>query len=204
MPEGVRSAYASGICAMLDWKPDNNGRPRLLRLSPGAYSEWLSFAHTIEKQMRPGGDMEHGTDWASKAPGAAARLGGILHGIEHAQGTPWDENISVETMAAALEIVAVISRHSLAALDMMGADPTIAAARKVWEWIERQRLDSFTVRQSFNALKGTFPRVHLIHDALEALEERGYIEVQEPRINGPGRPPSPTVKVRPSIVEGWK
>jgi hypothetical protein len=193
---------------MLDWEPfiDEHGeeRPHLLRLSEEARSEHHAFAQAIEAQMQPGRELEHFTDWAGKAPGAAARLAGVLHGIKHAHGAPWEASITAETMTAALEIMAVISRHSLAALDMMGADPTIAAARLVWDWIERGRLDRFTVREAFNALRGTFPRVAMLREALEALEERGYLEVIEPPRDGPGRPPSPMVRVRPEIARAWQ
>ncbi|MCG7926289.1 MAG: DUF3987 domain-containing protein [Candidatus Thiodiazotropha taylori] len=208
VPEGVCDAYAAGLRAMLDWEPfiDEHGeeRPHLLRLSKEAYAEWYAFAQAIEAQMQPGRELEHFTDWAGKAPGAAARLAAVLHGIKHAHGTPWEAAITAETMTAALEIMAVISRHSLAALDMMGADPTIAAARLVWDWIERGRLERFAVREAFNALRGTFPRVAMLREALEALEERGYLEVSEPPRNGPGRPSSPTVRVRPEIARAWR
>lgn len=208
VPEGVRDAYAAGLRAMLDWEPaiDEHGeeRPHLLHLSEEAYAEWYAFAQAIEVQMQPGRELEHFTDWAGKAPGAAARLAGVLHGIKHAHGNPWEASITADTMTAALEIMAVITRHSLAALDMMGADPTIAAARLVWDWIERGRLDRFTVREAFNALRGTFPRVAMLRDALEALEERGYLEVIEPPRDGPGRPPSPMVRVRPEIARAWR
>jgi hypothetical protein len=208
VPDGVCDAYATGLRAMLDWEPatDEYGEehPHLLRLSNDAYAEWHDFAQAIEVQMQPGRELEHFTDWAGKAPGAAARLAGVLHGIKHAHGTPWEAAITAETMIAALEIMAVITRHSLAALAMMGADPTIAAARLVWDWIERGRLDRFTVREAFNALRGTFPRVAKLREALEALEERGYLEVIEPPRDGPGRPPSPLVRVRPEIARSWR
>ena len=208
VPESVRVAYTAGIRAMLDWEPatDEHGdeRPHLLRLSKEAYAEWHAFAQAIEVQMQPGRELEHFTDWAGKAPGAAARLAGVLHGIRHAHGRPWEAVITAETMNDALEIMAVITRHSLAAMDMMGADPTIAAARHVWDWIERGRLPRFTVREAFNALRGTFPRVQRVREALEALEERGYVEIMEPPREGPGRPPSPTVRVRQEIREGWQ
>lgn len=208
VPEGMRDAYAAGLRAMLDWEPltDENGeeRPYVLRLSNEAYAEWYDFAQTIEVQMRPSRELEHFTDWAGKAPGAAARLAGVLHSIKHAHGTPWDATIPAETMTAALEIMAVITQHSLAAMDMMGADPTIAAARQVWNWIERGRLERFTVREAFNALRGTFPRVEMLRDALEPLEERGYLEVVDPPRDGPGRPPSPMVQIRPEIARGWR
>jgi len=208
VPEGVCNAYVAGLRAMLEWKPatdeHGNEQPYLLRLSEAARSEHHAFAQVIEARMRPGQELEHCTDWAGKAPGAVARLTGVLHGIKHAHGTPWEVAITLETMTAALEIMTVITRHSRAALDMMGADPTIAAARSVWDWIERNRLERFTVRTAFNALRGTFPRVARLRDALEALEERGYLEVSELPRAGPGRPSSPLVRVRPELAGGWR
>lgn len=60
------------------------------------------------------------------------------------------------------------------------------------------------MREAFNALRGTFPRVAMLREALDALEERGYLEVIEPPRDGPGRPPSPMVRVRPEIARGWR
>ena len=155
--------------------------------------------------MQPSGDFEHFTDWASKAPGGAARVAGVLHGIKHAHGKPWETPITVETMNAALEIMAVFARHSLAALDMMGADPKVSAAQHVWKWVKRNRLPSFTVREAFNAHRGTFPRVQYLREALEVLVERGYIKVITPSNEGrSGRPPSEVVLVRPDIQESWR
>lgn len=208
VPEQIRTAYEAGLRAMLDWSPTvdeaGNQMPHLLRLSKEAYEEWHDFAKTVEVQMRPGRELEHFTDWAGKAPGAAIRLAGVLHGIKHAHGTPWEAVITAETMTSALEIMAVFTCHSLAALDMMGADPTIAAARQIWTWIERGRIRRFTVREAFNALRGTFPRVAMLREALSALEERGYVELIEPPRDGPGRPPSPVVRVRPEIARSWQ
>lgn len=208
IPDSIRNAYIAGIRAMLDWEPNINEQgheqPHLLRLSDGAYSEWYAFARAVELQMRPGKEFEHITDWAGKAPGAAARLTRVLHGIKHAHGRPWEAVITAETMTDALEIMAVISQHSLAVLDMMGADPTVAAARQVWDWIKQGRMPHFTIREAFNALRGTFSRVKYLREALEALEERGYVLIIEPTHDGPGRPPSPVVRVRPEIVEEWQ
>lgn len=70
--------------------------------------------------------------------------------------------------------------------------------------IERGRLEHFTVRGAFNALRGFFPRVVKLREALEAPEERGYLEVIESPREGPGRPPSPLVRIRPDIARGWR
>ncbi len=206
IPEGVRSAYAAGLGAMLNWKPaaDDNGRERthLLRLSAGALQVWEEFSRAVEVRMRPGGDFAHCMDWAGKAPGAAARLAAVLHGIEHAHGQPWDTEITPETMGAALDILAVVSRHTLVALELMGADETVAAARTIWGWIQGGRLERFTEREAFNALRGSFPRMSALREALGVLVERGYITVQEPPRDSRGRPPSPVVVVRPELVGG--
>lgn len=124
--------------------------------------------------------------------------------MKHAHGEPWGAVITGETMASALHLMAVIARHSLAALDMMGADPTVAAARHVWDWIERRRTARFSIREAFNAHRTLFPRVQRVHEILDALEERGYVQIIEMPREGPGRPPSPVVRVRPEIVQGWR
>jgi len=208
VPQSISDAYSAGIHAMLDWEPvvDSNGKEgaHLLRLSDQARAEHHTFALKIEEQMRPGNNLEHFTDWAGKAPGTAARLAGVLHGVKHAHQTPWGTEITVETMNAALEIMAVTLHHSLATLDMMGSDPTIAAARHLWDWIERHRLPNFTVRDAFEALRSRFPRVKDLKEALDALEERGYVAVLATQQDGPGRPSSPTVRVRQDIREQWR
>ncbi|WP_412852375.1 YfjI family protein [Ectothiorhodospira shaposhnikovii] len=209
IPQGAVDAYAAGVRAMLEWTPEIDPetgmeRRRLIRLSEAAHAEWLAFARHIEASMLPGGEFEHAKDWAGKCPGQAARLAGILHGIEYAHGEPWAVPVAVETMGQALEVMAVIARHTLAVYALMGADPGIDAARKVWDWIRRGRREAFKARDAFNALRATFPKMHPLMDALAVLEERGYLEVIEPQADGPGRRPSPTVRVRPDIAEGWR
>jgi hypothetical protein len=199
--------YQAGLTAMLNapMACDPEGRPcrQLIRLGHEAQALQLEFARDIEGQMRPGGDFEHATDWAGKAPGQAARLAGVLHCIQHAHAEPWAVEVSDETMGAALDLAAVFARHSLTALDLMGADPSIAAARRVLDWITAGRRVRFTVRECYQALKGSFPRAAGVREALEVLEERGYLRVGMREGSGPGRPPSPAVEVRPDIAAGW-
>lgn len=210
MPDGTANAYAAGVRALLNVPSaigdDGEDRPHLLRLSREAYGEWFAFAQHVETTMRPGGDFEHGTDWAGKCPGAAVRLAGVLHLIGHAHDTnPAAAEIDVATIGAALEIMAVIAKHSRHAFDLMGADEGTAAARHLWEWTARQRRPEFTIREAFEGLRGTFPRVALLTEAAEVLAERGYVEiVQAPKREGPGRPPSPRVVVRPELAEAWR
>ena len=208
IPANVREAYVAGVRAMLDWpaEHDEHGeeRPHLVRLSTEAHAEWLAFARYVEEEMRPGASFEHVTDWAGKAPGVAARIAAVLHGIVHAHGRPWEHEITAGTMGDALAIMAVAARHSVAALQMMGASPTISAARDVWAWIVRGQIPSLTVRDVHRALRGRFARAAQAREAIDVLAERGYVEVIEPPRDGPGRPASPTVNVRPELREEWE
>ena len=208
MSDAVSAAYSSGVLTMLDWDliydQQGEGLSHELRLSRAAHADWLEFAKFIESGMKPGGDFEHMTDWGGKAPGVAIRIAGVLHAIKYAHEVPWAAEISIETMADALEILAVVTWHSKAAMDWMGADETVAAASRVWQWVVHGRRELFTVRNAHQALKGTFQRVKPLREALGVLEERGYIRIDEPDRGRPGRPPSPTVTVRPDIVETWR
>lgn len=208
VPAFVSANYSAGIRALLDLQPakDERGRdrPHTISLSDDAHALRRDHARDIEHAMRPEGRLEHAADWGGKAPGAAARLAGVLHCIEHAHGRPWDVHVSGPTMMMALEIMEVIEAHTLAALDMMGSDPNIAAARTVWRWIKSGRRERFAVRDCFNALRGTFQRVDGLRAALDVLAERGYLRINEAPREGAGRPASPTVVVSPVVLAGWR
>jgi hypothetical protein len=214
VPPAVETAYRDGIAAMLEWPSSGDcgvfggnegdpGKPHLLRLEPAAYQDWLAFARAVEARMRPGADLEGLTDLAGKTPGTAARIAAVMHGIEHAHGRPWEAPVSPDTIARALEMAAVMLEHGKAVMDMMGADPAVAAARRVWDWIERGRRTDATMRTAWQALKGQFSRMADLTVAVEVLVERGYVRIGETERTGPGRPPSPLIEVRPDIAESW-
>src|SRR5918997_356013 len=109
--------------------------------------------------MKDEGPYEHIRDWAGKLPGAAARLAGLFHCAKHAQGQPWTVEVELDTVQMALGLTAILTTHALAAFDMMGADPALGAARKVWRWIQGGQRTTFTARECFQCLRGTFPRM---------------------------------------------
>ncbi|MGM0583756.1 MAG: YfjI family protein [Pseudomonadota bacterium] len=209
LPESVKTAYASGLRAMLEWPRavDADGQPRMhvVRLSRPAYEEWWAFAKSLEAKMRPGGQFEHMTDWAGKAPGAAARVALNLHAASHAFGRPWEVEIQLETMEQALAIVGVSAQHTRAVFGLMAANEDLAAAGHVWRWIERRRQTAFRARDVWQNLKnpGRFSKMADVMAALEHLAERGYLRIEEDVRGGAGRKPSPMVFVRPDLSEGW-
>ena len=202
IPDAAIQAYEAGIHAILNVSPvvkeDGQTHPHLLRLSADAHSEWLDFARHIELGMRPGGTLEHLTDWAGKAPGLAARIAGVFHVVETVMTDAWQEEIPLATMTRALDHMAVATAHARQAFDLMGSDHRLASARRVWDWIEAGRRKRFSERDGWQALKGSFPRMTDLRDAFDSLEERGYVRTIIRPSEG-GRPPSPTVVVRPGM-----
>ncbi|WP_051434749.1 DUF3987 domain-containing protein [Desulfonatronum lacustre] len=193
IPEHTARTYAEGIRRLLDLR----GAALTLDLSPGAYARWLDFARTVEAELGPDGAFSTMTDWAGKLPGAAARLAGLFHCVT--ADIPSERTVSTETVEQALTLAALLADHAREALGRMGADPTRRAAIKARDWIRRTRARTFTARECWRALHGSFTCMDDLRPGLEALEERGYIRPL-PAAPGRGRP-SPRYETRPETLE---
>jgi len=166
VPQATLTRYSENIKHLLDRQPaiDSEGTPfpYILRFSDEAYQEWCEFAQRVEVEMREGGRLEHVTDWGGKLPGNTARVAGLLHCAEHVSANPERYDISVDTTRHAICLSAILILHALAAFDVMGADPNLEAARKVWAWVKRQRKKTFTARDCFQALKTPYPKMSML------------------------------------------
>jgi Protein of unknown function (DUF3987)/Bifunctional DNA primase/polymerase, N-terminal/Primase C terminal 1 (PriCT-1) len=198
VPRGVEETYNKRVRELLD-SHAKSAEPVILTLSAGARSEWREFGQVVEAAMRDGGAFEHLRDWAGKLPGAAVRIAGNLHRAQDWQGT----EINLETMRRALGFASALSQHALAAFDLMGCDPVIETARRIWRWIERERLCVFTARDVFQALRGAFPRVADLEPGFEVLIERFYLR-ERPKAPGVVGRPSRAFDVNPALTEQWK
>lgn len=112
-------AYRNGVLAMARIGHAHEGDPLWLQLDADAYAAWKAFEREVEPRMGPDGDLRQIKAWASKLPGAIARVAGVCHVGEHlerAAGTP----ISATTMTAAIELGRTLIPHSIAAHRLMG------------------------------------------------------------------------------------
>jgi hypothetical protein len=157
------------------------------------FETWLEPRLAIDAQL---GTL---ADWASKLAGAVARIAAILHvaaaaDVQRAIKTP----LTAKTLANAIEIGRFFLSHAQAAFAEMGADPEVERGKQVLSWLRRKNLDSFTVRDAFQDLRGRFQKVSELRPALQLLVEHGYLRpvVSEQR-SGPGRPPSERFEVNP-------
>jgi hypothetical protein len=199
----TRARYEGILTAILNQESasDEAGYPcpHILKVSGEALQAWQTFAHKVEAGMREGGTYAHLTDWAGKFPGAVARVAALLHIARRALIRPWEHEISLEDMAAALRMADALSAHALAVFDLMGADPALDGARVVLRWIQREGKPEFTFRDCHYAHKTRFKRAAELEPIIDVLVERHYIR---PRAAKVAHRPSRIFEVNPAISGG--
>jgi replicative DNA helicase len=199
VPPGAASRYALNMEALVasfaEWTD-----PAHFQLAPGALELLTQAAEALEPRLRPGADLGHIVEWGSKLSGTTARIAGLLHATEQFQHA-YQRPVSEETMARAIMIGDYFTSHALAVFDYMGADPAVEDARAVIEWIRRRGQAQFTRRDLHRGLHARFRKAEDCDPALQMLSGNGWIrEIQAPRPEGRGRPPSAAFAVHPSLL----
>ena len=204
VPANITAAYRGCILRLLATPSKNGNSPIRLTLSADANAEWVSFATKLEPRLGVGGDLGHFADWAGKAPGVAVRVAGIFHAVGCvASGQDVTGVVERESMVAAIELVqSFFIPHALAAFAEMGADPEVAAAQCLVEWILARGFKEVSVRDAHNGLRGQvrFRRVEAVENAFAVAERYGHVRhLPDPPRSGPGRPPAARYVVVPEI-----
>lgn len=177
IPATVAARYRAGLLDLLAIPPqiiDNREAPRRLTLTPAALDSWQAFAQWIEERQGEGGDLEPIQDWSGKLPGAALRIAGNFHLVEHGGNPP--AQIEQTTMEKALDLCALLIAHAKAAFDMMDADPTTADAKALFKWIVAERLARFRKVDLWGKFKGRFTgKSERLDRAIRDLEARAIV-----------------------------
>jgi Protein of unknown function (DUF3987) len=129
-------------------------------------------------------------DWVARHPGRIARLAGLLQ-LARFSG---DKEIRAEVMDDALSIGAYLLDHALAVLT--GPD---ALTRRALQWLAANNRPTVTLRE---LMRGPLGSRGTSEDALalaDSLTEYGALRPITVEHVGPGRPPSPSYEVNPSI-----
>lgn len=174
----------------------------VITLSPDAYRLWHDAENEVEQELCPGGLLAGMTDWSGKLCGATARLAGVLHAADCGlrQREPWSEPIAAATMGAAVRLGEYYTAHALAAFGLMGADPALAGAGTLLDWITRTGRTTVTKRDAHAAHRAGFRRAEELNAPLSELVERGYLRpLTDVSQNGrPGRK-SERYEVNPAV-----
>lgn len=201
VPDHVAETYASRLHTLVSCLVDL-AEPLQLTLTEEALVVVHDLLAETEPKLAAGAEWSHARDWYGKWVGAVARIAGLLHLATH-RAESVRRPIDVDTMAGAARIGRYYADHALAALDAMGSDPAVDAARHLLGWIERTRPERFTVRDAHRANRGRLRAVAEVTPALEVLEAYGHVRriPEQPR-DGPGRKPSPAYVPHPCYRTG--
>ncbi|MBA9002032.1 YfjI family protein [Thermomonospora cellulosilytica] len=172
------------VIDMAEWED-----PAVIPMTPAALKLHIEWRTEIEPRLRRGtGDLEGLREWASKLPGATARLAGLLHLAENPKRGPLSA-ISEETMGRAIELARYYVAHAMAAFGVMRSHPRLEDARAVLEWIKADASrTTFTRRQVHRAFQRLFETADDVDQVMTLLEDHGYVRLQ-PAPKGRGRKP---------------
>jgi replicative DNA helicase len=174
--------------------------PAVIVFTPDADHRLLAFEADLEPRLAPHGDLGHITDWASKLAGHTVRIAGLLH-LAHNVRSGWGYPIHPDTVDAATTVARYYTAHALAVFDLIGADPNIARARMLVDWIRARQGEAFTRRDIHQAHRASFPKAADIDPVLELLTEHAYIRPRATdRPAGRGRPASPPFDINPHLA----
>jgi replicative DNA helicase len=207
VPEVVARTYETRIGRLLRrmtepaWTVERE--PETLRLSPKAQARLIAFETALEPRLGEFGDLGPISDWAGKLTGATARIAALLHLAEHGdEAAPWAIAVEEATMIGAIAVAEYLLAHAQAAFGLMGADPTVEAARHVARWLIRVGVERISKRDLFQGVKGRFKRMDALEAPLALLVHHRYLLPEEPETEraGPGRSPSPGFRVHPDLA----
>jgi hypothetical protein len=206
VPPSATAAYVDGVTCMLDLLPgtDEAGHacPHELELSRDGGECFRQFRRMLEPRLAPGADLSSLADWGSKLAGMVGRLSAILHVAEYAPTVerPQFKTVSDHSVEAAAAIALYGIEHARACYASMGADPVTDEAKHILNWVRRNNISTFTVRDAFNVLKSRFQKVQAMLPGLAALVDHGYLRQRQAVCRqGPGRKQSPLYEVNPAL-----
>jgi replicative DNA helicase len=123
------------------------------------------------------------------------RIAGILHLAEHARSPEAiPPTIRGETFERAVRIGRYFLEHARAAFDAMESDETSELAKRVWAWLARKGLRTFTERDAQRAVHRAAGDTRA---ALAILVDRRLVRALPAPKSAGGQPPSQSYDVNP-------
>jgi hypothetical protein len=230
MPDAIREAYRRTVlqlCAVRDI-----GEARQLRFSAEANQRLTRFQAEHEPSLGVTGRLVEIRDWAGKLPGAVVRLSGLLHLVrqtelhyqtvvdeherevriqERQRGVdfrPWESEIAVGVIEAAIAIAAYLTPHAEAAFKMMGmatgtASGVLADSIHTVSWLRHGERRTFSRRDLQQANRSRFAKPQQIDAVIHLLIDHNFIRrmISSDGTRKAGRP-AEKFQVNPQVFEG--
>lgn len=146
--------------------------PRALGLDASARTEWIGFVDHNEKQMGAGGELAPIRGLANKLGEHAARLAGVLATFDN----PEARTVSVEHMAAGIQIAQYYAGEALRLFHAGHTDPDLLLAQTLLEWLrERYGGKLVGLRTVYQLGPNAIRSKAKASAVLKILEEHGYV-----------------------------
>lgn len=151
-----------------------------LRLSEDARRLFFNWRQDLEHLL---GEDDGRAEFVSKLSASALRVAGLLHLAEDRRHS---DPVDVELMERAITLGGYWLAHADAVWLQFGTDSSLAGARAILRWLQRERPATFRRRDVYAANRRTFPKASDADEAIATLVEHGWIR------------PSPSQKRRDS------
>ena len=198
IPDATRQRYESAILTMLRVpRPDV---PHVLQYTPEARDLAGALAKWVEQGLRPQGELCDLKAWAAKLPGKVHRIAALLHLAEHhTHAAPWTIPVGMESYRRATMLLPYLTAHARVAVRLMTRSPQVSAARRVLEWLERERRDTFTTHDAHYQVMRNARNVEAVREVLKVLADRNHIcKAPSPRRD------SERWRVHPDLIRTWQ
>lgn len=173
--------------------------PTEIALNTAALQTLNNFRDELEPRLHPErGDLAHIADWASKLPGQLVRIAALFTLFSNPDITEITEN----DIRHAVSLAPYFIGHALDAFELTsGQRSPWEPARAVLHWIQRKKLETFTVRQAWRELSGQawVSATDDIRESVADLVDLGWVR-PTPQEKRRGRPSEP-YEVNPAAHE---
>lgn len=200
----ISEIYKLFIYRLLEGKFEYNSTyEKLILLDKNAYSKFVKYYNEeIEKMLL--GEMSFCQDWGGKYHGLILRIAGILHCSKCAFDCvdPADTKADIDTLSSAIEIGEYYRKQAIYAYGVGDVDLGIVKAERVLAKIRSKYIREIRQNDLYKLCRcSLFSGAKDFSDALEMLEEYGYIRRES--IRGANNNPKTAliVHVNPKIYE---
>ncbi len=180
---------------------DHDGikRPTLVSMDASGRAAWIEFTRLHAAELNAENFPDHLRGPWSKLRGYCARLALVLHFLHQACSSALGpEDVDGDSVRRAAKLVAYFKAHYLRVAARMGADPRLDEATCVLAWLKRhQDIKTFSQRDGWRALHGSFKQADSLERALRLLEQYSYLRSLPDEPQTVGRKPSPRFEVSP-------
>jgi hypothetical protein len=195
-------AYLWGLQPALS---DYGEQPRVVYLSVCGRRAWEGFTARLAAELNRDDLPDPVKGHLAKAKGYGARLALIIHCLRLACGEDVAENVDGESVERAGRLTDYFYSHCKKVHVALGLDQEVEDARRVLEWVRREKAREFKRYQVFEDVKSKirFPRIEDLDRPIDRLLKHHYLRLK-PAVKKPGRPPDPVFEVNPAVYDGPK